>query len=94
MVGFRLSYSMEISCVIYRAASKITMKELQDRIEKLGERFEPSDAEYSAEIARIRKNIVNFHGEMVLLLNYSSVNYTGLCFFFCLFYKFVTCIHV
>lgn len=27
---------------------------------------------------RIRKDIVNFHGEMVLLVNYSSINYTGL----------------
>ncbi|KAJ1687280.1 hypothetical protein LUZ63_018670 [Rhynchospora breviuscula] len=56
----------------------IRQRELQDRIEKLGERFEPSDAEYAAEMAQIRKDIVNFHGEMVLLLNYSSVNYTGL----------------
>lgn len=37
----------------------------------------PSEAEYEAEIASIRKDIVNFHGEMVLLLNYSSINYTG-----------------
>lgn len=59
------------------------MQELQDRIENLGERFEPSDAEYVAEIAQIRKDIVNFHGEMVLLLNYSSVNYTGFAFLIC-----------
>lgn len=29
------------------------------------------------EMDKIRKDVVNFHGEMVLLLNYSSVNYTG-----------------
>ncbi|KAK6158315.1 hypothetical protein DH2020_005629 [Rehmannia glutinosa] len=29
-------------------------------------------------MAKIRKEIVNFHGEMVLLMNYSNVNYTGL----------------
>ncbi|KAJ4750425.1 SPX domain-containing protein 3 [Rhynchospora pubera] len=56
----------------------IRQRELQDRIEKLGERFEPSDAEYAAEMAQTRKDIVNFHGEMVLLINYSNVNYTGL----------------
>ncbi|KAK1678870.1 hypothetical protein QYE76_039718 [Lolium multiflorum] len=33
---------------------------------------------HEAEIAAIRREIVNFHGEMVLLLNYSSVNYIGL----------------
>lgn len=37
----------------------------------------PSEAVYAAEMASIRKDIVNFHGEMVLLLNYSSINYTG-----------------
>ncbi|KAF0908138.1 hypothetical protein E2562_022953 [Oryza meyeriana var. granulata] len=30
-----------------------------------------------AEVAAIRREIVDFHGEMVLLLNYSSVNYIG-----------------
>lgn len=29
-------------------------------------------------MGRIQKDIVNFHGEMVLLENYSSINYTGL----------------
>jgi hypothetical protein len=31
----------------------------------------------SEEMIIIRKEIVNFHGEMVLLENYSSLNYTG-----------------
>lgn len=61
--------------------SKMAMQELQDRIEKLKESFEPSDAEYMTEMEQIWKDIVNFHGEMVLLLNYSSVNYTGCAFF-------------
>ncbi|GFY90873.1 SPX domain protein 3 [Actinidia rufa] len=39
---------------------------------------QPSEVEYKDEMGRIRKDIVNFHGEMVLLLNYSNVNYTGL----------------
>ncbi|KAL5225827.1 hypothetical protein ABZP36_012466 [Zizania latifolia] len=32
----------------------------------------------SAGMRRVRKEIVDLHGEMVLLLNYSAVNYTGL----------------
>jgi len=37
----------------------------------------PSEADYKEEMAKIRKDIVDFHGEMVLLVNYSNVNYTG-----------------
>lgn len=37
----------------------------------------PSGAEYAAGMRRVRKEIVDLHGEMVLLLNYSAVNYTG-----------------
>ncbi len=29
------------------------------------------------EMIKIRKEIVDFHGEMVLLENYSALNYTG-----------------
>ena len=29
------------------------------------------------ELLRVRKEIVDFHGEMVLLENYSALNYTG-----------------
>lgn len=36
-----------------------------------------SEANYKDEMAKIRKDIVDFHGEMVLLVNYSNVNYTG-----------------
>ncbi|CAL4931490.1 unnamed protein product [Urochloa decumbens] len=46
----------------------IRQRELQERIQRAAE----------AEIARIQREVVDFHGEMVLLLNYSSVNYTGL----------------
>lgn len=37
--------------------------------------------ECSEELMRIRKEIVDFHGEMVLLENYSALNYTGILFF-------------
>ncbi|KAJ3673198.1 hypothetical protein LUZ60_006572 [Juncus effusus] len=61
----------------------IRQKELQERMKDAIETFgpggtHPSEREYIAEISFMHKDIVNFHGEMVLLLNYSSINYTGL----------------
>ncbi|KAK4414654.1 SPX domain-containing protein 3 [Sesamum alatum] len=61
----------------------IRHKELRQRIERVIERWgpngtRPSHLEYRKEMAKIRKEIVNFHGEMVLLVNYSNINYTGL----------------
>ncbi|XP_057510777.1 SPX domain-containing protein 3-like [Actinidia eriantha] len=57
--------------------------ELKQRVQKVIDTWgpngtQPSEVEYKDEMGRIRKDIVNFHGEMVLLLNYSNVNYTGL----------------
>lgn len=49
----------------------IRLKELQDRVAK------GKDSHYE-EMLKIRKEIVDFHGEMVLLENYSALNYTGL----------------
>ncbi|XP_010047841.2 SPX domain-containing protein 1 isoform X1 [Eucalyptus grandis] len=48
----------------------IKLKELQDRMGKAKDSNE--------EMMKIRKEIVDFHGEMVLLENYSALNYTGL----------------
>ncbi|KAK6941662.1 SPX domain [Dillenia turbinata] len=48
----------------------IRLKELKDRVAKAKDSNE--------EIMKIRKAIVDFHGEMVLLENYSALNYTGL----------------
>lgn len=48
----------------------IRLKELQDGVAKA--------KDSSEEMIEIRKEIVDFHGEMVLLENYSSLNYTGL----------------
>ncbi|KAF0922477.1 hypothetical protein E2562_037261 [Oryza meyeriana var. granulata] len=45
----------------------IRQRELQERIQSA-----------AAEIGRVRREVVDLHGEMVLLLNYSSINYTGL----------------
>lgn len=58
----------------------IRHRELQNHIERaLGRgRPRPAPALHEAEVAAIRREIVNFHGVMVLLLNYSSINYIGL----------------
>ncbi|KAM1046696.1 hypothetical protein ACFX2I_026090 [Malus domestica] len=48
----------------------IRLKEIQDRVAKA--------KPFPDEIMKIRKEIVDFHGEMVLLENYSALNYTGL----------------
>ncbi|XP_022757016.1 SPX domain-containing protein 3 isoform X2 [Durio zibethinus] len=61
----------------------IKHKELQQRIKRVIDTWgpngsRPSEAEYKDEMAKVRKHIVNFHGEMVLLENYSNINYTGL----------------
>lgn len=45
------------------------MQDLQDRVAKVKDSNE--------QMMKIRKEIVDFHGEMVLLENYSSLNYTG-----------------
>ncbi|KAL2929577.1 SPX domain-containing protein 2 [Bienertia sinuspersici] len=47
----------------------IRLKELQDRVAKA------KVCNYE-EMLKIRKEIVDFHGEMVLLENYSALNYT------------------
>ncbi|KAL8154672.1 SPX domain-containing protein 3 [Apium graveolens] len=61
----------------------IRNKELQQRLGKMIDKWGPmgdqeSDIDYKDEMARIRKDVVDFHGEMVLLMNYSNINYTGL----------------
>uniref|UniRef100_A0A0A9FHR7 SPX domain-containing protein n=1 Tax=Arundo donax TaxID=35708 RepID=A0A0A9FHR7_ARUDO len=50
----------------------IRQKELQDRVARAAGR------ESKEELMRVRKEVVDFHGEMVLLENYSALNYTGL----------------
>lgn len=52
----------------------IKQMDLQERFRRIMMAKENRDEE----MARIRKDIVDLHGEMVLLVNYSSVNYTGL----------------
>ncbi|WOL09224.1 hypothetical protein Cni_G17977 [Canna indica] len=50
----------------------IRQKDLQDR---LMEAISKNSKEY---LMKVRKEIVDFHGEMILLENYSALNYTGL----------------
>ncbi|KAK9144390.1 hypothetical protein Sjap_004293 [Stephania japonica] len=61
----------------------IRHSELQQRIQRVIATFGPSGSQpstkiYDEEMRRIRNDIVNFHGEMVLLESYSNINYTGL----------------
>ncbi|KAG6742907.1 hypothetical protein POTOM_053851 [Populus tomentosa] len=58
-------------------------KELKERIENLKENSSKdgvftSESEFSEEMMDIRKDLVTIHGEMVLLKNYSSLNFAGL----------------
>ncbi|KAL3839826.1 hypothetical protein ACJIZ3_024417 [Penstemon smallii] len=48
----------------------IRLKEVQDRVARANDSKD--------ELIKIRREIVDLHGEMVLLENYSSLNYTGL----------------
>ncbi|CAH8386237.1 unnamed protein product [Eruca vesicaria subsp. sativa] len=48
----------------------IRLKELKDQVAKANNSNE--------EMINIKREIVDFHGEMVLLMNYSALNYTGL----------------
>ncbi|XP_043708471.1 SPX domain-containing protein 3-like [Telopea speciosissima] len=61
----------------------ICHKELQQRIPKVIATWgpngtEPSEVDYIEEMWEIRRDIVNLHGKMVLLENYSNINYIGL----------------
>ncbi|CAL9126081.1 SPX domain-containing protein 1-like [Musa acuminata AAA Group] len=49
----------------------IRQKDLQDRVAE-------AISNNSKELMKVSKEIVDFHGEMVLLENYSALNYTGL----------------
>ncbi|XP_031254135.1 SPX domain-containing protein 4 [Pistacia vera] len=59
----------------------IRFQELKERIERVKEKSSgvfSSESEFSEEIMDIRKEFVTIHGEMVLLKNYSSLNFAGL----------------
>ncbi|XP_022774515.1 SPX domain-containing protein 4 [Durio zibethinus] len=61
----------------------IRFQELKERIEQIkdssgkGEVF-PSESEFSEEMMDIRKDLVTIHGEMVLLKNFSALNFAGI----------------
>lgn len=61
----------------------IRFQELKERIERVKEKSGTDgvltkDSEFSDEVMGIRKDFVAIHGEMVLLKNYSSLNFAGL----------------
>jgi len=61
----------------------IRNEELQKRIKNVTDTWGPNGSYpskiiYGNEVGKLRKDIVDLHGEMVLLINYSNINYTGL----------------
>lgn len=60
----------------------IRFQELKERIERVKERgvdgVSSRESKFSEEMMEIRKEFVSIHGEMVLLQNYSSLNFAGL----------------
>lgn len=61
----------------------IRFQELKERIERVKEKSSKggvftSESEFGEEMMDIRKDFVTIHGEMVLLKNYSSLNFAGL----------------
>eukprot|EP01018_Ginkgo_biloba_P012878 Gb_15041 [translate_table: standard] len=61
----------------------ICLQELKERIERVKEKSRQSgtytsENEFNEETVKIRRDIVTIHGEMVLLENYSALNFTGL----------------
>ncbi|AED92150.1 SPX domain-containing protein 4 [Arabidopsis thaliana] len=58
----------------------IRLQELKERIEQVKEKNGEfaSESEFSEEMMDIRRDLVTIHGEMVLLKNYSSLNFAGL----------------
>lgn len=61
----------------------IRFQELKERIERVKEKSDEdgvlsTNNEFSEEMMNIRKDFVSIHGEMVLLKNYSSLNFAGL----------------
>ena len=60
----------------------LLLQELKERIERVKEKSNngrafTSESEFSEEMMDIRKDFVTIHGEMVLLKNYSSLNFAG-----------------
>ncbi|CAN6324070.1 unnamed protein product [Urochloa humidicola] len=51
----------------------IRHRELQEAVKKVA-----AGDHAEVEMRRVRREVVDLHGEMVLLLNYSAINYTGL----------------
>ncbi|KAK8951252.1 SPX domain-containing protein 4 [Platanthera zijinensis] len=59
----------------------IRLQELKERIERLRAKQRgtlTSESKFSEEMLEIKKAFVSIHGEMVLLKNYSSLNFAGL----------------
>lgn len=71
---------MQTIFVIYNCCLFL-LQELKERIVRVRENktegVTASETEFSEEMMEIRKEFVTIHGEMVLLKNYSSLNFAG-----------------
>ncbi|PHT91895.1 SPX domain-containing protein 4 [Capsicum annuum] len=77
--GYNIA-SLNLDC---RREVPPNLMELKERIERVKEKSGKDgvitkDGEFSDEVMGIRKDFVAIHGEMVLLKNYSSLNFAGL----------------
>ncbi|KAB5516407.1 hypothetical protein DKX38_027055 [Salix brachista] len=84
-IGLDVFFPFHLNAFVLRLVkdSKVAKMELKERIESLKEKSSKdgvftSESEFSEEMMDIRKDLVTIHGEMVLLKNYSSLNFAGL----------------
>ena len=59
--------------VTFSFCALVWVQVLQDRVAEAKNSNE--------ELMKVGREIVDFHGEMILLENYSALNYTGTCLF-------------
>jgi len=72
---YRCECDVRLRVLIVACAAQELMETAKKVAEDAWRRRRPPSA---AETTSVRKEIVDLHGEMVLLLNYSAINYTGL----------------
>lgn len=67
-------FCWELRCIFLNSIfiKYVTLQDLQDRV------AEAISNNSKEELMKVSKEIVDFHGEMVLLENYSALNYTGM----------------
>ncbi|KAF8407387.1 hypothetical protein HHK36_006518 [Tetracentron sinense] len=85
IIRLQISYppiALSIELQLATGVFSVSVEELKERIERVKEKSSKagvftSESEFSEEMLDIRKDFVTIHGEMVLLENYSSLNFAG-----------------